>query len=116
MAWKCFMVTKNEHPPEKSPGGGIVTRPYFVDEAGKHYEFDELPAGAMFLSGPLLHVKLPTNRFWCPDRPASNSGLPWQRTGTPPHVTCSPSIDCPSGYHGWLRDGVLTDDCEGRTP
>lgn len=38
----------------------------------------------------------------------------WTVTGTPPKLTVQPSIDLSRTYHGWLRDGVLTDDCEGR--
>lgn len=38
----------------------------------------------------------------------------WKVTGTPPRLTVAPSINVSGTYHGWLRDGVLTDDCEGR--
>ena len=42
----------------------------------------------------------------------------WSRSGTPPLVTFSPSINAQSGdmcgWHGWIRDGHITPDCEGR--
>lgn len=52
-------------------------------------------------------------------------GSSWQVTGVAPNFTASPSIRCfetvhdgvvwRQEYHGWLQDGVLSDDCEGRT-
>ena len=45
---------------------------------------------------------------WCIDCPATNSKQGWTRTGEPPKVTATPSIQC-GPYHGWLRDGMLTD-------
>jgi hypothetical protein len=38
----------------------------------------------------------------------------WTRTGEPPNVTANPSINWVGFYHGWLKNGVLTDDCEAR--
>lgn len=53
-------------------------------------------------------------------------GSSWTVTGEAPNFTVSPSIRCfeivhadgvmwRQGWHGWLQDGVLSDDCEGRT-
>ena len=38
----------------------------------------------------------------------------WAVTGEAPHITCSPSINAVGDFHGWLRDGVISDDVEGR--
>lgn len=38
----------------------------------------------------------------------------WKVAGTPPRITVSPSIHYPDYYHGWLKDGVISDDCDGR--
>jgi hypothetical protein len=38
----------------------------------------------------------------------------WTITGEPPNLTASPSIDIKGKYHGWLQNGVLSDDVEGR--
>ena len=40
----------------------------------------------------------------------------WTVTGQVPNLTATPSIliPGPNGYHGWLKEGVLTDDIEGR--
>lgn len=42
------------------------------------------------------------------------TGEGWQVTGEPPKVTVQPSINLVGVYHGWLHDGVLSDDVEGR--
>ena len=80
--------------------------------------FKEAPPGAMRLwkpprewdftgaDGMELAVMLPDGTEWVPDRPASNSGTPWQRNGTPPKLTVTPSI-LTDKYHGFLTDGFL---------
>jgi hypothetical protein len=35
--------------------------------------------------------------------------------GQKPDITMEPSINCVGSYHGYIRNGVITDDCEGRT-
>jgi len=85
------------------------------------------PAGAMWYApwfgepwqgpdGKTLMVRLPSGHDWCVDGPSSSGGG-WTRTGTVPNITAMPSIwdRRPNGYHGWLQNGVLTDDLEGRT-
>jgi len=39
----------------------------------------------------------------------------WTITGSDGLWTASPSIHFEGTYHGWLRDGVLSDDVDGRT-
>ena len=34
--------------------------------------------------------------------------------GQQPDITLKPSINCVGSYHGHIRNGVITDDCEGR--
>ncbi len=76
---------------------------------------------------PLPHLSVMTPAgMWCIDCPSSDEphGY-WERTGEPPSVTATPSIQCGtprppeapeqapdalgrvSYYHGWLRDGKL---------
>lgn len=65
---------------------------------------------------PPLVIALPDGTTWCPDQcPAwgSNVDEGWKVTGDIPNISAHPSIGKP-GYHGWLRDGVLSDDLEGR--
>jgi hypothetical protein len=55
-----------------------------------------------------------------------SDGSSWNVTGDAPKLTVSPSIrryDIPDGkggvwkkgWHGWITDGIMSDDCEGRT-
>lgn len=41
-------------------------------------------------------------------------GGTWLVTGELPDVTVSPSIHMPNSYHGYVRDGQVTDDVDGR--
>jgi hypothetical protein len=59
-----------------------------------------------------LMVLTPNGRMWCVDQVSTN-GTGWIVTGDAPIITAMPSIVVP-GYHGWLRDGVFSDDIEGR--
>lgn len=64
-------------------------------------------------------MRLPGNGEWAIDA-VSTSGGRWTRTGEPPAITVRPSILSRGSatrkeYHGFLTDGVLSDDLEGRT-
>jgi hypothetical protein len=72
-----------------------------------------LPVGAMWFQGELLYVRLPGINDWCIDRPGTN-GCRWTRTGEPPNVTVSPSINYVGSYHGWVQNGYVSDDVDGR--
>jgi hypothetical protein len=58
-------------------------------------------------------IRLPDGHIWCIDQKSTNSLEGWQISGEVPNLTASPSILSP-GYHGWLQNGVLSDDLEGR--
>lgn len=62
---------------------------------------------------PPLIVCLPDGAWWAIDQCYAGAKEGWTVTGLPPCVTVRPSIVSP-GYHGWLTDGVLSDDIEGR--
>lgn len=47
------------------------------------------------------------------DRGIGPSG--WVVTGEPPAISLTPSVHCPGVYHGYITDGVITDDLDGRT-
>lgn len=38
----------------------------------------------------------------------------WNVAGVPPMLTISPSINIVGTYHGFLKDGIILDDVEGR--
>jgi hypothetical protein len=68
--------------------------------------------------GRCYTMALPGHGEWTIDGPSSN-GQGWTRSGEPPKLTVTPSIlshgsSTRKGYHGFLTDGVLTDDLEGR--
>jgi len=66
---------------------------------------------------PPLLVVLPCGCSWNIDSKATGSEHGWTVTGKAPDLTATPSINCihERGYHGWLRNGELSDDLEGRT-
>ena len=81
----------------------ILSRKYFERHAARR--------------APLV-VMLPGGVEWCVDTLAINESGPhgegWDVSGDPPNITVNPSINFGGVYHGWIRDGVITDDCEGR--
>jgi hypothetical protein len=91
----------------------------------RKWPMDDLPTGAMWYDdwdgchrgpdGKSLFCKLPCGTAWCIDyHPKVPGG--WKRDGVPPLVTASPSIltGGSTGYHGFLQNGILTDDLDGR--
>lgn len=65
-----------------------------------------------------LFVVLPNNDLFCVDGQCWSGGNHyggWQVFGEAPSVTVSPSINIEGSYHGFLQNGVISDDCEGRT-
>lgn len=85
-----------EHP-------NYLSRPYMERWAGKR---------------PPLFVHLPGGVDFCVDsRPTRGGRLDdggWEVTGEAPHITVSPSISILGVYHGFIREGVVTDDVDGR--
>lgn len=65
---------------------------------------------------PIL-VMLPPRDLFCVDAMCWDHGRHyggWTVTGEAPLITLSPSINMVGSYHGWLQNGILSDDCEGR--
>ena len=106
------------------------SRIYTRQDTGAELTLDEAEPGMMWRSwwfedewhgpdGKSYTIRLPGGGEWAMDGP-STSGPGWTRSGEAPNITARPSIltkDCSAwrGYHGWLTDGVLSDDLEGRT-
>lgn len=123
MAWQCQM----REPPtaaDRKAGvrvgdmwyapwmiSGTETARYMLD----HYLSTRYAAEHMARRPPLM-VRLPGGIDFCidsrADSPGGESG--WTVTGEPPAITVSPSINVMHHYHGFIREGVITDDCEGR--
>lgn len=55
---------------------------------------------------PPVCVVCPSGSDWCVDQVSTN-GEGWKVTGSPPEITCAPSILVP-GYHGFLQKGIFT--------
>lgn len=109
----------------------LLSRQLYRAGDGREWIVDELPPGAMFYSewaahfglgpdGKSLVIALPPgitaeSRYvdlWQIDGPSSSGGG-WQREGTPPNITATPSI-LTSRYHGFLTAGFLTDSLGDR--
>lgn len=68
----------------------------------------------------VIVVRLPDGTDWVIDHASSRSlqdqrPQGWTVSGELPHISTTPSINVIGRYHGWVTDGILTDDCEGRT-
>lgn len=99
---------------------------------GKLYALREHPPGATWVcdwfpeeppngqwtgpDGKVYAVMLPDGLEWIIYSYAS--GPPprskWTVEGTPPGITVSPSIHQVGHYHGFIKGGVISEDCEGR--
>lgn len=90
MSWQC-KLTDHEH---KHKIGAIWHYPT------ETRLFITLPCGSMFPADG--HHDAP-------------NGVGWTVTGEPPNITMTPSIRVHGGWHGYITNGVLSDDVEGKT-
>lgn len=98
MSWTCFLTDNYSDPRSRTAG---AMWPY-----------------AQNGESPGYLLRLPNGRLWNVTGKSTN-GSKWTVTGDAPNLTARPSIHCPTdeigvGYHGWLTDGELSDDLEGR--
>ena len=67
---------------------------------------------------PPLKIILPNGFPFCVDSRVTGKTSGWDVTGEPPNITLSPSVNYgpgdPNGWHGFIKDGVMTDDLDGR--
>jgi hypothetical protein len=64
-----------------------------------------------------LFVVLPNNDLFCIDGQCWSGGNHyggWTVAGEAPNITVSPSINIGGSYHGFLQNGIISDDVEGR--
>lgn len=112
MSWNIKLVDPNDG---KKPAIGDMWPCDYWPENWLSTYFDEHWKGKRM---PMM-VQLPSGPF-CIDMCTMSNGNPhpqrhgWVVTGDPPLVTLSPSINIMGSYHGWIQNGVITDDCEGR--
>lgn len=110
-----------------------VTRLFQGAPDGRLYRLRDadLPIGAMWIAdwltdwpegrakfagaaGQAWCLRLPGDTEWIVYGP-STSGPKWDVQGAPPGITVSPSINAQGRYHGYVKNGVVSPDCEGRT-
>lgn len=64
-----------------------------------------------------LFVMLPGKNLFCVDQKCITAGGwkgGWIVNGTAPELTVYPAIHLQGLYHGWIRNGIITPDLEGR--
>lgn len=113
MPWTCRLVPHDKSPKEV---GDVWYAPWLLDPAKwpdvLSLEYKRDWAGKR---EPLV-VRLPGPVDLCVDHRADDAGgHGWVVTGDPETLTVSPSINAIGIYHGFIRNGVITDDVEGRT-
>lgn len=103
MPWPLFLAETEE---DRLRIGAV-----WEDEPPKPYSYEitgTLP------NGLLLYVRIPNRIRWSPFYKV-NFGGQWRiERHEGAIITVRPSISYPDQYHGWLTDGVLSDDLEGR--
>lgn len=129
MSWSCFKVQKIRRGLwEPCEGGGRKQELFYTLPDGREVSFKDLSVGAMFHTSdmppyddgsayhaarPSIIVLLPGRVLWHMNDKGSEGCL-WQIDGEIPNVTASPSINYVGIYHGWVQNGVVSDDVEGR--
>jgi hypothetical protein len=61
-----------------------------------------------------LDVMMPNGDVFCIDAAVSGERRGWNVSGDPPRITVKPSINIIGRYHGFVTDGVISDDVDGR--
>ena len=119
MSWKCKLVLPDKQP--KEVGDMWVGKAIPIDDGSGHFweEYSgRLSEGyvreRMTRRRPLL-VMMPNREVFCIDSAVSGEWRGWTVTGQAPCITVSPSINLVGRYHGWIQNGVISADCEGRT-
>lgn len=109
MPWSCRF---HEQQPENPQIGDMWYAREWLNPAAKGTLSDQYWREHASRRPPLV-VVFPGDVWFCVDRAAGN-GTGWTVTGEPPNITVHPSIRHIGGYHGWLQNGVLSDDVGGR--
>ena len=96
MAWTCFVADSDD-----------------THKPGAIWQSPTQDGDAVWL------LRLPNGAPWNIYGRMSDGSPGWNITGEMPDITARPSINSTypprKGYHGWLTNGVLSEDLEGRT-
>lgn len=118
MPIQCKMINADEIRPKDRKQGDMFYADWLVDEnTGKVHGISKQYEKDWKGKRPPIVVILPDNTSFMVDSCymgdlEKQEG--WIVTGEAPNITVSPSINCIGHYHGWLQNGVLSDDVEGR--
>lgn len=117
MRWKCFLVDSKPYLGDEFYRPGAM---WFGERSADPFTYDMWPSDEfMNSSRKPLYVLLPSNAryleyFFIDMKDYEDKGG-WRYTGTPPIITVTPSINCVGRYHGYVQDGYVSKDVEGRT-
>lgn len=121
MPWQCRLIEPHgELSPGRTPEpGDMWFAPHMIE--GEHREwYLSTILSAEYVQDwlgkrPPIMVCLPDRSWFNVDQRADGAGEHgWMVTGEAPNITVSPSINAVGRYHGWLHNGVISDDVEGR--
>lgn len=119
MPIQCKFHAKRSEKPE--PGDMWYAPHLLVGDVGEFYLnhklSDQYKRDWMSKRPPLM-VRLPNGIDCLIDTRVDGETTGWDVTGEAPIITMHPSVNLwpgnPRGWHGWLQNGVLSDDLEGR--
>jgi hypothetical protein len=123
MSWPCRLLTAEEYAAKRSAKALQIGDMWFADSEDPIWKWELQHLTAYYEEHnkprrPPLVVMLPSMYPFCVDSCFWRNGKPckdgWKVTGDPPNITVEPSINIVGDYHGWLRNGVISDDVEGR--
>lgn len=118
MSWPLIEVPNPFFGPHARPWNDLTPGSYWTIPADSPEMWFVRPLSPQFgASGrtDVIFITLPGGAEWCPDMVSSESGQGWTVTGELPNITVRASVHQIGRYHGWVTDGVLSDDLEGRT-
>lgn len=120
MTWQLFEIAPDADYDVKDQPGAYWFVPAYAPDGEQRQHFLDRIASAEYKRdwadkrAPIM-VCLPSRSWWLIDQRIDGNESGWTITGEAPNLTAHPSINHVGLYHGWLQNGVLTDDVEGRT-
>jgi hypothetical protein len=119
MPWPCKLVDITKQPKEIGDMWFGEALP-ITNEPGRYMDIpsgdllsDEYIRERMAKRKP-LDVMMPNGDVFCIDAAVSGKRDGWAVTGDPPNITVHPSINIVGRYHGFIKNGVISEDVDGR--
>lgn len=125
MPWQCKLIEFHKGMHVRSDGdlkiGDMFFMPLAEEDRTRSLEFLSRNLSDFYYANNAgrrpLFIVLPGPTIFCIDSKCWSSGNyygGWEVRGEAPNITMTPSINIGSTYHGFLQNGMITDDCEGR--